>query len=52
MFGAVGTINILAIDGNTLNNAIKIPLNLVFSPPYSRLETKAPSNWSPMPGWV
>jgi hypothetical protein len=30
--GAVGTINILSIDGNTLNNAIKIPLNLVFSP--------------------
>jgi hypothetical protein len=30
--GAVGVINILAIDGNTLNNAIKIPLNLVFSP--------------------
>jgi hypothetical protein len=30
--GAVGMINILAIDGNTLNNVVKIPLSLVFTP--------------------
>jgi hypothetical protein len=29
---AVGTINILQIDGTNLNNAVKIPLNLVFTP--------------------
>jgi len=46
---AVGMINILAIDGSTLNNSIKIPLNLVFAP-LTATGTKARFNWSPTRG--